>query len=117
MIRLYGISNCDTVRKAKKWLDQHNVPYSYHDLRKDGLNEAQLDRWLRAVGWEALLNRRGLSWRRLNAEDRADMDAAKARSLMLRNPTLIRRPVAEYKGEVRVGFTPHDYALWLSNDA
>ncbi len=110
MTTLYGIKNCDTVRKARKWLEARGVDYRFHDLRADGLAAADLDRWLTAVGWEVLLNRRGTSWRQLDAAVRDGVDAAKARELMLEQPTLIKRPVLEQAGTVRVGFSEADYA-------
>lgn len=104
---LYGITNCDTVKKARSWLDQHGVPYQFHDFRKNGLPVDALDRWLAAPGWEALVNRRGTSWRQLDATAReAVVDISSARAALQAHPTLIKRPVVEWKpgAEPTVGF-------------
>ena len=109
MITVYGIPNCDTVRKARRWLDAHQIPYRFHDLRKDGLDPAQLDHWLARAGWETLLNRRGATWRKLPEAVRKRIDAGTARQLMLDNPTLIKRPVVENGDTVLVGFSEAAY--------
>ncbi len=104
---LYGITSCDTVKKARSWLDQHGVPYQFHDFRKNGLPDDALDRWLAAPGWEALVNRRGTSWRQLDATAReAVVDTSSARAALQAHPTLIKRPVVEWKpgAEATVGF-------------
>jgi arsenate reductase (glutaredoxin) len=106
-VTLYGIANCDTVRRARRELEAAGVEHRFHDFRKDGLDPAALDCWIAAVGWEALLNRRGTTWRRLPRERREPLDAGRARELMLEEPTLIRRPVIEKSGEVLVGW-PQD---------
>jgi arsenate reductase (glutaredoxin) len=109
---LYGITNCDTVKKARAWLDQQGAPHQFHDFRKSGLPEAALDRWLRAPGWEALVNRRGTTWRQLDAATRdAVVDPATARAVLLAHPTLIKRPVVEWTPgtDATVGF---DAAQW-----
>ena len=101
---VYGIPNCDTVRRARRELTAAGLEHRFHDFRKDGLDAALLDRWLGSVGWDALLNRRGTTWRQLPAETRDGIDATRARSLMLDHPTLIRRPVIERAGEILVGW-------------
>jgi arsenate reductase (glutaredoxin) len=103
-IIVYGIASCDTVRRACRELTAVGLEHRFHDFRKDGLGPALLDRWIAAVGWEALLNRRGATWRRLPVETREGIDAARARSLLLEQPTLVRRPVIERAGEVLVGW-------------
>ncbi|MFU8837319.1 MAG: ArsC family reductase [Thiohalomonadaceae bacterium] len=110
MTTLYGIKNCDTVKKARKWLDQHSIDYRFHDFRQDGLEPAQLHTWSQAVGWETLLNRRGTTWRQLNQAEREEIDEDHALMLMHDLPTLIKRPVLEYQDEVVVGFTEKRYA-------
>lgn len=110
MVRIYGIKNCDTVRKARKWLSDHGVVHEYHDFRTDGLPEDRLQVWLDTVGWETLLNRRGLAWRKLADEKKRNVDSAKALELIREEPTLIKRPVLEYGGTIKVGFTEADYA-------
>lgn len=104
MTILYGIRNCDTVKKARRWLDERGVAYRFHDFRTDGLEADRLDSWIRAVGWETLLNRRGTTWRQLPEADRECIDAERAAALMLEQPTLIRRPVVEHGKQVLVGF-------------
>jgi arsenate reductase (glutaredoxin) len=104
MTILYGIRNCDTVGKARRWLDERGVAYRFHDFRTDGLEADRLDGWIRAVGWETLLNRRGTTWRQLPEADREGIDAERAAALMLEHPTLIRRPVIEHGKQVLVGF-------------
>ncbi len=108
---LYGIANCDTVRRARRELTAAGVAHHFHDFRKDGLSPAILDRWISAIGWEDLLNRRGTTWRRIPPEQREPLDAHRARRLMLEEPTLIRRPVIESGGEVYVGWSEDHPAL------
>jgi arsenate reductase len=103
-LTVYGIPNCDTVRRARRELEAAGLAHGFHDLRKQGLDAATLDRWLAAVGWEGLLNRRGTTWRRLPGDQREDIDAARARDLILADPTLIRRPVIDRNGEILVGW-------------
>ncbi len=100
---LYGIPTCDSCRKLRRRLDEEARPHDFHDLRADGLPEARLDAWLSALGWEALLNRRGTTWRRLPAERREPLDATRARALMLAHPLLVKRPVVELDDQVYVG--------------
>ncbi|WP_218508402.1 ArsC family reductase [Variovorax sp. dw_308] len=117
---LFGIPNCDTVKRARTWLDTQGVPYTFHDFRKNGLPGASLDRWLRAPGWEALLNRRGTTWRRLDEATRASVvDAASARTVLVANPTLIKRPVVEWQpaSVVTVGFDPAEWAAHAAGKA
>ena len=111
---LFGIANCDTVRRARRELTAAGREYRFHDFRKDGLDAGQIDRWIESVGWETLLNRRGTTWRQLPAETRDGIDATRARSLMLEQPTLIRRPVIEGAGEILVGWDADRAALLAS---
>jgi arsenate reductase len=113
MTTLYGIPNCDTVRKTRKWLAAHDIDYTFHDVRKDGLSENKLKSWIKAVGWETLLNKRGQTWRKLAEADKAGLDQAKAIRLMLAEPTLIKRPVLEQAGRVLVGFDEQQYSKIL----
>ncbi|MEM7171682.1 MAG: arsenate reductase [Pseudomonadota bacterium] len=106
MITVYGLKNCDTCRKTIKLLKGRGAAHVFHDLRADGLAAEQLDVWIAAVGWEALLNRRGTTWRQLDPAEQTDLDQAKARALMLAHPALIKRPVVVHRGGVLVGFTP-----------
>ena len=104
MITIYGIKNCDTCRKALKWLQAEGIEHRYHDFRADGLEAADVTRWVSAVGWETLLNRRGTTWRKLPDTDKDGIDEQKAAELMQANPTLIKRPVFDLGGKVVVGF-------------
>ena len=110
MIKLYGIRNCDTVKKARKWLDENAVEHQFHDFKKDGLSSAQLAIWEQAVGWDTLLNKRGTTWRKLSEDIRDGIDAASAHHLMLENPSIIKRPVVQFQGAVTVGFNADDWA-------
>ncbi len=110
MITLYGIKNCDTVKKARRWLDQHGVEYHFHDLRNDGLEPTRLNAWIAAAGWEKVLNRRGTTWRRLPEELRGEIDERRAGALMLEHPTLIKRPIVEFSGGVLIGFVEKEFA-------
>ncbi len=109
VIILYGIPNCDSVRAARKWLKAHQVDYRFHDLRQDGLDLSLLLGWVKELGWEALLNRRGLSWRELPEALRADIDERKAIQLMLDEPTLIKRPLLDLGDRRHIGFSDSDY--------
>lgn len=109
-LKLYGIKNCDTMKKAMAALAEHRVAYEFIDYKKTGVAAERLPVWIAAVGWETLLNRRGLMWKKLSDEERADVDAAKARALMIQYPALIKRPVLETPSGVVVGFDAADYA-------
>ena len=111
-ITLYGITNCDTVKKARAWLDENGVAVQFHDFKKAGVPAARLDAWLQAVGWERLLNRQGTTWRKLDEGLReATVDAASARRVMLDQPSVIKRPVVEWAdGRITVGFDALDWA-------
>jgi Spx/MgsR family transcriptional regulator len=110
-ITLYGISNCDTVKKARAWLAAQGVAYQFHDFKKQGVPESRLDHWLATAGWDKLLNRQGTTWRKLDAATQAGVtDAKAARALMLAQPSVIKRPVAEWPdGAVTVGFAAADW--------
>ncbi|MFB0612231.1 ArsC family reductase [Aurantiacibacter poecillastricola] len=110
-IHLYGLSNCDTVRKARKWLDEQGHEYAFHDYKKEGVEGDSLSRWADRCGWEVLLNRRGTTFRKLDESDKADIDRDKALALMEVHPSMIKRPVVETDdGErVLVGFTQSEW--------
>jgi arsenate reductase len=110
MITVYGLKNCDTCRKAMKWLAAEGLEARLHDVRADGLDGATLDQWIAALGWEALLNRRGTTWRKLPEADTADVTEAKARALMLEHPALIKRPVFDTGGAYVLGFKAEQQA-------
>jgi Spx/MgsR family transcriptional regulator len=104
MIEIYGLKNCDTCRKARKWLEAEGLDHRFHDVRADGLDAATLQGWIAATGWETLLNRRGTTWRQLPDDRKANVDEAAAVALMLEFPALIKRPVFQSGGTVIVGF-------------
>ncbi|MHB8950340.1 MAG: ArsC family reductase [Rhodoferax sp.] len=111
-VTVFGIANCDTVKKARTWLSAHGVSYEFHDFKKQGVPVDQLPRWIAAEGWEPLVNRKGTTWRKLNDASRAAvLDAASASALMAAQPSVIKRPVVAWpSGHVTVGF---DEARWL----
>lgn len=114
-LTLYGIANCDTVRKARRWLEAAAIPYHFHDVRADGLDQQTVQGWLDTQGWETVLNRRSTAWRALPDADKEGVDAASALKLLLAHPTLVKRPVLSRNGEcIAVGFKPADYETLLS---
>ena len=106
---LYGIQNCDTVKKARRWLDEQGVAYHFHDVRKDGLDAERLQAWIDALGWDKLLNKAGTTFRKLPDAQKQGLDAASAKALMLDQPAMIRRPVVEADGITSVGFSAGDW--------
>jgi arsenate reductase len=107
---LYGIKNCDTMKKARTWLDSHGVPYEFHDYKASGIDRASLERWATAVGWEVLLNRAGTTFRKLPDDKKANLTRETAIALMLEQPSMIKRPVLECGKTLLVGFSPEKYA-------
>ena len=110
-VTIYGIPNCDTVKKARAWLDKAGVDYRFHDFKKDGVDKKQLKAWTDEAGWQILLNKAGTTFRKLADEDKENLTDAKARRLMVENPSLIKRPVLEKDGRLFVGFKPDEYAV------
>ena len=108
-VTLYGIPNCDTVKKARTYLDGRGVGYHFHDYKKAGIDAADLERWIAQVGWEKLLNKAGTTFKKLPDADKADIDEKKAIALMLANPSMIKRPVVEGGASLLVGFKPEIY--------
>jgi len=108
-VTIYGIRNCDTMKKARAWLDAAGVDYAFHDYKTAGIDKARLERWSKAVGWEALLNRAGTTFRKLPDKDKEGLTAAKATKLMIEQPSMIKRPVLETGKTLLVGFKPDDY--------
>ena len=108
-VELYGIPNCDTMKKARSWLDAHGVAYVFHDYKKEGIAEDRLRRWVGVAGWEVVLNRSGTTFRKLPESERMDLDADRAVALMLSQPSMLKRPVLEAGETLRVGFTPERY--------
>jgi Spx/MgsR family transcriptional regulator len=109
MLTLYGIANCDTIKKARRWLDEHDLAYRFHDYRKDGLDESQLRTWADELGWENLLNRRGTTWRRLSDAEREDLDRDRAVALLLQYPAMIKRPLLDTGAQRLLGFAADRY--------
>lgn len=110
---LYGIPNCDTVKKARVWLDQHGVAFDFHDYKKAGIDRPRLEDWVAEHGWETVLNRAGTTFRALPEGDKVDLDADKAVALMLAQPSMIKRPVLDTGDRTLVGFKPDRYAAIL----
>ena len=112
-ITVYGIPNCDTVRKARGWLNGLGLTYSFHDYKVAGIEPDRLAVWCRAVGWEKVLNRAGTTFRKLPEAQRADLDEARAIALMVASPSAIRRPVVEHAGGLLIGFKPEEWEAAL----
>jgi Spx/MgsR family transcriptional regulator len=109
MVILYGIANCDTVKKARTWLEERGIEYQFHDFRKQGLNPVQLHAWVDEWGWEALINRKGTTWRKLPEETRQAMNETLALAVMEDQPSLIKRPILDNGQRRLVGFDPNSY--------
>ena len=109
-ITIYGIKNCDTMKKARAWLDKHGVDYAFHDYKTAGIEREQLERWAKKVGWEILLNRAGTTFKKLPDKDKEGVSEKKAIALMLAQPSIIKRPVLDLGGgKLLVGFNPEAY--------
>ncbi|WP_207061741.1 ArsC family reductase [Motiliproteus sp. SC1-56] len=115
MVTLYGIPNCDTIKKARRWLEAQGIDYRFHDYRKDGLSLEQLNAWGEELGWEALLNRRGTTWRQLPAATREHIDREQALNLMLEQPAMIKRPLLDLGSVRKLGFKEADYQSYFNN--
>ncbi|WP_198245469.1 ArsC family reductase [methane-oxidizing endosymbiont of Gigantopelta aegis] len=113
MLKLYGIKNCDTVKKARQWLAQHELPYVFHDYRTDGLDMALLESFEQQLGWENMLNKRSTSWRQLSDAQKTDLDRSKSLQLMLETPTLIKRPILDTGSALLIGFNDKQYQQTL----
>ena len=109
-LTIYGIRNCDTMKKARAWLDAHDVAYDFHDYKVSGIDRAKLDAWAKTVGWEVLLNRAGTTFRKLPDDAKQNLDERKAIKLMLEQPSMIKRPVLERGRTLLVGFTAERYS-------
>jgi arsenate reductase len=110
-VTLYGIKNCDTVKKARKWLDDHSVPYTFHDFRVDGINKTLVNNFLKQIDIEMLINKRGTTWRKLSDKEKEIKNKTQAVELMVENPTIIKRPVLEVNKKVTVGFSDESYKV------
>jgi arsenate reductase len=113
-ITIYGIKNCDTMKKARAWLDAHRVAYQFHDYKSEGIDKKRLEGWAKSVGWETLLNRAGTTFRKLPDKDKQGLTAAKAIALMVEQPSMIKRPVLDHGGKLVVGFKPETYKAEVS---
>jgi len=112
-VEFYGIPNCDTVKKARAWLDAHGIAYAFHDYKKEGADRQKLERWVAAKGWETLLNPAGTTFRKLPDADKRGSDAAKAVRLMVEQPSMIKRPVVDYPGGLLIGFREGEWQTAL----
>jgi len=108
-VTMFGIKNCDTIKKARDWLTEHGIAYDFHDYKAVGIERDRLVSWVDKLGWDVLLNRAGTTFRKLPEVDRQGIDAAKAITLMLAQPSMIKRPVLDAEGELLVGFKPDLY--------
>ncbi len=112
-ITLYGIPNCDTVKKARTWLDAHGVSYVFHDYKKAGITAAKVKMWCKAFGWESVLNRAGTTYKKLPDDAKSDLDQAKAIALMIEQPSMIKRPIVEHGGGLLIGFKQPEWEAAL----
>jgi len=108
---IYGIKACDTMKKARTWLDQHGVKYQFHDYKVSGIDREHLEAWCKKAGWETVLNRAGTTFRKLPDEQKVDLNERKAIALMLEQPSMIKRPVLEKGAKLLIGFKPADYQV------
>ena len=113
-VTIYGIKACDTMKKARTWLDEHGVAYAFHDYKVSGAARADVERWVEALGWETVLNRAGTTFRKLPDSDKAGIDAKKAVELMLAQPSMIKRPMLDVDGKLLAGFKPDQYTAILA---
>ena len=109
MTTLYGIKNCDTVKKARQWLVERNIDFKFHDVRTNGLELSQINRWIEKSDWETVLNRRGTTWRKLDQCIQEDTTKDNVAVLLLANPTMIKRPILDHDGRINIGFKPDFY--------
>jgi arsenate reductase len=111
VITLHGIKNCDTVKKARNWLDEHSISYQFHDIRSDGLTEQMVEHWIKSVGWETVLNKRGTTWRKLDPANQKNVSGANVTALLLEHPAMIKRPVLDIDGKITIGFKAGHYRI------
>jgi arsenate reductase (glutaredoxin) len=113
MVMIYGIKNCDTMKKARSWLEAHKIAHDFHDYKTTGIDKSTLEGWVKKVGWQVLLNRAGTTFRKLPDGDKEDITEEKAVALMRAQPSMIKRPVLDIKGRLTVGFKPEEYKRLL----
>ena len=113
-LTIYGIKNCDTMKKARAWLDEHAIAYAFHDYKSQGIDRVRLESWVKMLGWEMLINRSGTTFRKLPEATRDKLDEAKAIALMLDQPSMIKRPMLDVRGKLIVGFKPEVYKAALT---
>jgi arsenate reductase len=116
MLTVFGIKSCDSCRRARKFLTDHNIEFRFHDLREDGLDIQMLERWTQRIGWARLLNKQSLTWRKIPEVDRNDMTHDKALAAMIDNPTLVKRPVLEGNKFIAVGFSEKRFGDFINNN-
>lgn len=114
MITLYGIPNCDTMKKARTWLDKHNIEYAFHDYKKQGVPAEELKKWVAQLGWETVLNRKGTTWRKLDQATRDNINQSSAIKLMIENPSTIKRPILNADGKLLAGFSDENYRKFFA---
>jgi Spx/MgsR family transcriptional regulator len=109
-VKIYGLATCDTTRAARKWLDAKGIAYRFHDVREDGLTKTLVEGWVKALGWEKVLNKASTTWRELPEKEKAGVDEKRSVALLLAHPTLVKRPVLDSGGGLLLGFKPENYA-------
>ena len=114
-VTMYGINNCDTIKKARKWLDDRGVAFTFHDYKTAGIDAERLDSWIAKLGWEVLLNKAGTTFKKLADTQKVDLDSEKAKALMIAQPSMIKRPVLELGGDLLVGFNVDRYEQALAS--
>jgi Spx/MgsR family transcriptional regulator len=109
MVTLFGIKNCDTIKKARTWLSDNGIEFHFHDVRKDGIDADQINHWIDQAGWESVLNRRGTTWRKLDSETQDNISGDNVTALLLEHPAMIKRPVLDVNGSITIGFKADHY--------
>ena len=109
MITLYGIKNCDTIKKARNWLTDNGIEYKFHDVRADGIDAASIEQWIEQAGWETVLNRRGTTWRKLESSVQESTNRDNVSALLAEHPAMIKRPVLDIDGRITIGFKAENF--------